>query len=83
LTGGLSKALASDRLMVHDRGQVVADLACVIVDGAEVISDSRVMADDSRVMADQHELFGLVASVPTCWPALSETAAGAVDCSPG
>jgi len=69
LTGGLSKALASDRPLVHDRGQVMADLACAIADGAEVISDF-------RVMADQHELFGLVASVPTCWRALSETAAG-------
>jgi DDE family transposase len=69
LTGGLSKALASDRLLVHDRGQVMADLACAIADGAEVISDF-------RVMADQHELFGLVALVPTCWRALSETAAG-------
>jgi len=27
-------------------------------------------------MGDQHELFGLVASVPTCWRALNETAAG-------
>jgi hypothetical protein len=69
LTAGLSKALASDRLLVHDRGQVMADLACAIADGAEVISDF-------RVMGDQRELFGLVASVPTCWRALSETAAG-------
>jgi DDE family transposase len=69
LTGGLSKALASRRLLVHDRGRVIADLACVIGDGAEVISDF-------RVMADQHELFGLVASVPTCWRALAEVAAG-------
>ena len=69
LTAGLSKALASDRLLVHDRGQVMADLACAIADGAEVISDF-------RVMCDQRELFGLVASVPTCWRALSETAAG-------
>ena len=69
LTAGLSKALASDRLLVHDRGRVLADLACAIADGAEVISDF-------RVMGDQHELFGLVASVPTCWRALNETAAG-------
>jgi hypothetical protein len=47
LTGGLSEALASDRVLVHDRGQVLADLACVIADGAEVISDFRVMADPS------------------------------------
>ena len=69
LTGGLSRALASRRLLVHDRGRVVADLACAIADGAEVISDF-------RVMADQGELFGLVASVPTCWRALSEIACG-------
>jgi hypothetical protein len=28
-------------------------------------------------MADQQELFGLVASVPTCWRMLKEVAAGA------
>jgi hypothetical protein len=69
LTGGLSRALVSDRLLVHDRGRVLADLACAIADGAEVISDF-------RVMGDQQELFGLVASVPTCWRTLNETAAG-------
>jgi Transposase DDE domain group 1 len=69
LTGGLSRALASDRLLVHDRGRVLADLACAIADGAEVISDF-------RVMGDQHEVFGLVASVPTCWRALNEIAGG-------
>jgi hypothetical protein len=37
LTAGLSKALVSDRLLVHDRGRVLADLACAIADGAEVI----------------------------------------------
>jgi hypothetical protein len=31
---------------------------------------------DFRVMADQRELFGRVASVPTCWRALDEIAAG-------
>jgi hypothetical protein len=69
LTAGLSKALASRRLLVHDRGRVLADLACAIADGAEVISDF-------RVMADQRELFGLVASVPTCWRTLGEIAGG-------
>ncbi len=67
LTMGLSKALASRRLLVHDRGRVLADLACAIADGAEVISDF-------RVMGDQGELFGLVASVPTAWRALDEIA---------
>jgi Transposase DDE domain group 1 len=69
LTSGLSRALASRRPLVHDRGRVLADLACAIADGAEVISDF-------RVMADQGALFGPVASVPTCWRALSEIAAG-------
>jgi hypothetical protein len=69
LTGGLSKALASERLLVHDRGRVLADLACAIADGGEAISDF-------RVIGDQPELFGLVASVPTAWRALSEIAAG-------
>lgn len=45
----------------------MADLACAIADGAEVISDF-------RVMGDQHELFGPVASVPTCWRTLEEIA---------
>jgi hypothetical protein len=34
LTGGLSRALASPRILVHDRGRVLADLACAIADGA-------------------------------------------------
>jgi hypothetical protein len=69
LTDGLSRALASRRMLVHDRGRVMADLACAIADGAEVVSDF-------RVLVDQGELFGLVASVPTCWRALSEIAGG-------
>jgi Transposase DDE domain group 1 len=69
LTAGLSKALASRRLLVHDRGRVLADLACAIADGAEVISDF-------RVIGDQDELFGLVASVPTAWRTLDEIACG-------
>ena len=69
LTGGLSGALACSRLLIHDRGRVMADLACAIADGSEVISDF-------RVLADQKELFGLAASVPTVWRTLSEVAAG-------
>ena len=45
LTGGLSGALASPRLLIHDRGRVTDDLACAIADGGEVISDFRVMGD--------------------------------------
>ena len=69
LTAGLSKALASPRLLIHDRGRVTADLACTIADGAEVISDF-------RVLAGQRDLHGLVASVPTAWRTLSEIASG-------
>jgi Transposase DDE domain group 1 len=69
LASGLSRALASSRLLIHDRGRVTADLACAIADGSEVISDF-------RVMADQKELFGLVASVPTAWRTLDEIGGG-------
>jgi len=69
LAGGLSRALASPRMLVHDRGRVLTDLACAVADGARVISDF-------RVMSDQRELFGLVASVPTAWRTLKEIAGG-------
>ena len=69
LTRGLSRALATPRLLIHDRGRVMADLACAIADGAEVISDF-------RVLGDQRELFGPVASVPATWRTLNEVAAG-------
>ena len=69
LTAGLSRALASPRLLIHDRGRVTADLACAIADGSEVISDF-------RVLTDQKELFGPVASVPTTWRTLNEIATG-------
>jgi hypothetical protein len=69
LTASLSSALASPRLLVHDRGRVASDLACAIADGARAISDF-------RVMGDQRELFGAVASVPTAWRTLTEIADG-------
>jgi hypothetical protein len=69
LTTGLSKALATPRLLIHDRGRVLADLAAAIADGAEVISDF-------AVLGGQPELFGPVASVPTAWRALNEIASG-------
>ena len=30
VTAGLSRTLASGRLLVHDRGRVMADLACAV-----------------------------------------------------
>jgi hypothetical protein len=68
LTAGLSAALPSPA-GGHDRGRVLADLACAIADGARVISDF-------RVMGDQRGLLGPVASVPTAWRALKEAAVG-------
>ena len=69
LTGGLSRALASRRLLIHDRGRVLADLAAAIADGAEVISDF-------AVVRHQEQLLGPVASVPTTWRMLDEIASG-------
>jgi hypothetical protein len=69
LTGGLSRAPATSRFLVHDRGRVTADVACAIADGARVISGF-------RVMSDQRVLFGLVASVPAAWRRLKEIALG-------
>jgi hypothetical protein len=69
LTRGLSRALASGRLLGHDRGRVLTDLACVIAGGARGICDF-------RVLADQKEAFGQVASVPTAYRMLEEIADG-------
>jgi hypothetical protein len=69
LTRGLSAALASGRLLKHDRGRVLADVGCVIADGARSFSDF-------RVLADQGELSGQVASVPTVCRTLEEIARG-------
>jgi hypothetical protein len=69
LTGGLSLALWSGRVLGHDRGRVLADIACVIADGARAISGF-------RVLADQAEAFGQVASVPTAYRTLEEIGKG-------
>jgi len=69
LTSGLSRALACERVLGHDRGRVLADVACVIAGGARAISDF-------RVLADQAEAFGQVASVPTAYRTLEEIAGG-------
>lgn len=69
LTRGLSQALATGRLLGHDRGRVLADVSCAIAGGARGISDF-------RVLADQKEAFGQVASVPTAYRTLEEIAGG-------
>ena len=69
LTAGLSRALASGRMLVHDRGRVMADLACAIADGGVAVSDF-------RVIGDLGELVGRAASVPTVWRTLGEVAGG-------
>jgi hypothetical protein len=48
LTAGLSKALATPRLLIHDRGRVLADLATAIAGGAEVTAISRSSAVCAR-----------------------------------
>jgi len=69
LTKGLSQALWSGRVLGHDRGRVLADIACAIADGGRAISDF-------RVLADQAEAFGQVASVPTAYRTLEEITRG-------
>jgi len=54
---------------VHAPGQVFADLACAVADGADAISGI-------GVLVDRPELFGPVASMPTCWRVLDRIDAG-------
>lgn len=66
LAGALSSALrVPHRTVIHDRGQVLSDLAVVIADGGRAIGHI-------RTLRDQGELFGPVASASTCWRALDE-----------
>lgn len=66
LTTELSTALRRKGFTpVHDRGQVVTDLAVTIADGGEAISDV-------ATVGDQGELLGPVASMPTAWRTLDE-----------
>ena len=46
-------------LPIHFRGRVLADMAVAIADGADSISDL-------AILRDQPQLFGAVASTPTC-----------------
>ncbi|MEV6212017.1 hypothetical protein [Kitasatospora sp. NPDC051914] len=67
LTGALSAALARRGFHpVHDRGQVMVDLAVAITLGATCIRDV-------RLLEHQRPVFGPVASFPTVWRALKET----------
>lgn len=66
LTDGLSKALSRRSFTpVHDRGQVLTDVAVMLADGGEVIADIDVLRHQSGVL-------GPVASPPTVWRALDE-----------
>src|SRR5262249_57158309 len=66
VTGALSGALAvPGRVVLHDRGQVLTDLAVAIADGGTAVRHI-------RTLRDQGELFGPVASAPTAWRALGE-----------
>ncbi|TMR87922.1 IS1380 family transposase [Nonomuraea basaltis] len=73
LTGLLSGALrVPRRQVVHDRGQVLTDLATMIADGGTAIGHI-------RTLRDRAELFGPVASAPTAWRALQELTARRLD----
>ena len=65
LTGGLSRALASPRLLIHDRGRVTADLACAIADGSEVIDEGTSGCWRTRKSCS--------ASSPRCLPHVADT----------
>lgn len=66
LTGALSGALWSKSFApVHDRGQVLVDVAVMIADGGEAIADI-------DVLRHQEQVLGPVASAPTVWRALDE-----------
>lgn len=66
LTGELSAALARPGFVpLHERGQVMVDLAVAITLGASCIRDI-------RLLEHQHPVFGPVASYPTAWRVLKE-----------
>lgn len=67
LTGALSTAMARRSFIpsVHDRGQVLTDVAVLLADGGEAISDI-------DVLRHQRQILGPVASAPTVWRALDE-----------
>ena len=71
LTGALSIAMARRSFVpsVHDRGQVLTDVAVMLADGGEAISDIDVLRHQDGVL-------GPVASTPTVWRTLDEVTPG-------
>jgi hypothetical protein len=66
LTKELSKATRRRSFRpVHDRGQVLVDVAVMLADGGEAIGDINVLRHQGQVL-------GPVASAPTVWRALDE-----------
>jgi hypothetical protein len=66
LTKELSKATRRRSFVpVHDRGQVLVDVAVMLADGGEAIGDI-------NVLRHQDQVLGPVASAPTVWRALDE-----------
>lgn len=72
LTGQLSKSMARASFVpVHDRGQVLVDVAVMLADGGEAIADIDVLRHQGGVL-------GPVASAPTVWRTLDEVTPGRV-----
>ena len=66
LSAALSQAVGRKSFRpVHDRGQVLTDVAVMIADGGEAIGDIDVLRHQGQVL-------GAVASTPTVWRALDE-----------
>ena len=66
LPSALAKPMARRSFVpVHDRGQVLTDVAVMLADGGEAISDINVLRHQSQVL-------GPVASAPTVWRVLDE-----------
>jgi hypothetical protein len=72
LTKELSMATARRYFApVHDRGQVLVDVAVMLADGGEAIGDI-------NVLRHQEQVLGPVASAPTVWRALDELSPAAL-----
>ena len=64
LTKELSRATARRSFApIHDRGQVLVDVAVMLADGSEAIGDI-------NVLRHQDQVLGPVASAPTVWRAM-------------